>query len=49
MSTGLRKKTENSEDTVREFLEVSNKQTKGKHKQNRNEEYINVSSFSKDS
>ena len=41
--------TESSDETVREFLEVSSKQTKEKHKQNRNEEYINASSFSKDS
>ena len=30
--------TESSEETVREFLEVSSKQNKEKHKQNRNEE-----------
>ena len=42
--------TESSEETVREFLEVSNKQNKEKHKQNRtNEEDVNVSSISKDS
>ena len=41
--------TESSEETVREFLEVSSKQNKEKHKQNRNEEDMNVSSFSKDS
>ena len=41
--------TESSEETVREFLEVSSKQDKEKHKQNRNEEDMNVSSFSKDS
>ena len=40
--------TESSEETVREFLEVSSKQDKEKHKQNRNEEDMNVSSFSKD-
>ena len=41
--------TESSEETVREFLEVSSKQNKEKHKQNRNEEDMNISSFSKDS
>ena len=41
--------TESSEETVREFLEVSSKQNREKHKQNRNEEDMNVSSFSKDS
>ena len=41
------KVTESSEETVREFLEVSSKQTKERHKQIRNEEDINVSSFSK--
>ena len=42
--------TESSEETVREFLEVSNRQNKEKHKQNRiNEEDVNVSSISKDS
>ena len=41
--------TESSEGTVREFLEVSNKQN-GKHKKNRTtEEDVNVSSLSKDS
>ena len=41
------KVTESLEETVREFLEVSSKQTKKRHKQIRNEEDINVSSFSK--
>ena len=42
--------TESSEETVREFLEVSNKQNKEKHRQNRtNEEDVNVSSVTKDS
>ena len=42
--------TESSEETVREFLEVSNKQNKEKHKQNRtHEEDVTVSSLSKDS
>ena len=42
--------TESSGETVREFLEVSNKQNKEKHKQNRtNEEDVNVSSVTKDS
>ena len=42
--------TESSEETVREFLEVSNKQNKEKHKQNRtNEEDVNASSVTKDS
>ena len=42
--------TESSEGTVREFLEVSNKQNKEKHRQNRtNEEDVNVSSVTKDS
>ena len=45
----LKEVTESSEETVREFLEVSSKQNKEKHKQNRNEEDMNVSSFSKDS
>ena len=42
--------TESSEKTVREFLEVSNKQNKEKHRQNRtNKEDVNVSSVTKDS
>ena len=42
--------TESSEETVREFLEVSNKQNKEKHKQNRtHEEDVTVSSLSNDS
>ena len=42
--------TETSEETVRVFLEVSNKQNKVKHKQNRtNEEDANLFSVSKDS
>ena len=46
----LKEVTESSEETVREFLEVSNKQNKKKHKQNRtNEEDVNVSLVSKDS
>ena len=42
--------TESSEETVKEFLEVSNKQNKEKGKKNRTtEEDVNVSSLSKDS
>ena len=42
--------TESSEETVREFLEVSKEQNKEKHKQNPTlEEDINISSLSKDS
>ena len=45
----LKEVTESSGETVREFLEVSNKQNKEKHKQNRtNEEDVNVASVSKD-
>ena len=41
--------TESSEETVREILEVSNKQNKEKRKTNRTaEEDVNVSSLSKD-
>ena len=43
----FKKVTEISEETVREFLEVSNKQNKEKHKQNRtHEEDVTVSSLS---
>ena len=42
--------TESSEETVREFLEVSKEQNKEKHKQNpTREEDMNISSLSKDS
>ena len=42
--------TESSEETVREFLEVSKEQNKEKHKQNPTlEEDMNISSLSKDS
>ena len=42
--------TESSEETVREFLEVSKEQNKKKHKQNRtHKEDVTVSSLSKDS
>ena len=42
--------TESSVKTVMEFLEVSNKENKEKHRQERtSEEDLNVSSFSKDS
>ena len=42
--------TESSKELVREFLEVANKQNKEERKKNRTtEEYMNVSSLSKDS